>query len=292
MMRLARQAAQLGFEPDVHCLEGAKENAKLIQDISPERIFDELVSILTADQKCGVVNAPYHGIQILEKTGVLAYILPELCLGKGMAQRPDFHKYDVLDHSFRALKYAEMQSQEYPLRLAALLHDVGKPFCFLRDGNSYAHPQEGARLSKEILTRLKAPKKVIERIPALIEWHMYDLDCKAGENKLRRFFITHYPLLEDLLKLKQADFSACMDNLSPAPTCCRWRALLEQMKAEKAPLTLKELAISGKDLLHTSIPTNRIAAVLEKLLLHTCCHPTENEKQRLLKLAVGFANSL
>ena len=292
LMRLARQAAQLGFEPDEECLAGAKENAHLIQDISPERIFEELVTILTADQKCGIVGAPYHGLQLLEKTGVLSHIIHELTLGKDMTQRADFHKYDVLEHSLRAVKYAELQTKDVSLRLAALLHDVGKPFCTLRDGNPFEHPKEGARIAKEILSRVKAPKKVIERIPALIEWHMYDLDCKAGENKLRRFFITHYNILDDLIKLKQADFSACMDDTSKAPTCRRWETLIDKMKMEKAPFTLKELSLSSRDLLELDIPINHISTVLQKLLLHTCCNPTDNEKQRLMKLAIGFARNL
>ena len=92
--------------------------------------------------------------------------------------------------------------------------------------------------------------------------------------------------------LKQADCSACMDDGSEAPTCRRWKALIAKMKAEKAPFTLKELAISGRDLLTLDIPARHIATVLEKLLLHTCCNPADNEKQRLLKLAVGFARNL
>ncbi len=292
LMRLARQAAQLGFKPDEACLLGSSQNASLIQDISPERIFTELIAILTADQKCGVKDAPYHGLKLLAQTGVLSYILPELTLGNGMEQRADFHKYDVLEHSLRAVKYAERESADYELRLAALLHDVGKPFCTLRDGNSFAHPLEGARIANEILTRLKAPKKVVERIPALIEWHMYDLDCKAKENKLRRFFINHYNVLEDLIKLKQADFSACMDDTSEAPTARRWKALIAKMKAEGAPFTLKELALSGRDLLTLELPAKKFSALLEKLLLHACCNPQDNQKDRLLKLAKGFANAL
>ena len=292
LMRLARQAAQLGFEPDRECLLGATENAHLIKDISPERIFSELTEILISEQKCGIVGAPYHGLQILEKTGVLNHILPELTLGKNMTQRPDFHKYDVLEHSLRAVKYAEKEDTDALLRFAALFHDVGKPFCTLRDGNCFEHPKEGARLAIEILTRLKAPKIMIKRIPALIEWHMYDLDCKTSENKLRRFFVTHYELLDQLIMLKQADFSACMDDTTEAPTCRRWKALLVKMKEENAPLTVKDLAISGKDLLGEPIPTHHIATVLEKLLLHTCCNPIDNKKERLLKLAVGFAKNL
>lgn len=287
LMRLSRQAACLGFSPDEECLAGARANASLIDDITPERIFSELCALLSADTKYGVKNGHYHGLKLLEETGVLERLLPELALGKGMAQRADFHKYDVLEHSLRAATYADES-----VRLAALLHDVGKPFCTLRDGNSHAHPTEGARLAKEILRRLKAPNKSIERIPALIEWHMYDFDCRTSENKLRRFFVLHYDILDDLIKLKQADFSACTDDLSVAPTCMRWRTLLETMRQENAPLTLKELALSGKDLLNTDVPAKHISAVLQKLLLHACCNPADNEKPRLLRLAAGIARNL
>ncbi len=283
LMRLARQAAQLGFSPDCECLQGASENASLIDDISPERIFTELCAILTADEKYGVKDGHYRGLKLLEQTGVLARIIPELALGKGMKQRADFHKYDVLEHSLRAVLYAEKQ-----VRLAALLHDIGKPFCSLKDGNSYAHHEEGARIAKEVLTRLKAPKTMLERIPALVEWHMYDFNCQTKENKLRRFFVAHYPLLDDLLALKQADFSACTDDLSIAPTCERWRELLAKMQAENAPLTLKQLALSGKDLLELGIPAKRISEVLQALLLHAACNPKDNTKERLKKLALGY----
>ena len=286
LMRLARQAAQLGFNPDQETLDGATYHATLIKDISPERIYTELTAILHADEKYGVKNGHYHGIKILEKTGVLTHILPELSLGKHMEQHKDFHDYDVLEHSFRALLYADKR-----IRLAALLHDVGKPFCKLRDGNTYAHNEEGARIAKEVLTRLKAPKKTIEQVSMLTRLHMYDLDCKVGENKLRRFLVKHHEILEDLLLLKQADFSACKDNLNPAPTVLRWNSLLSQMKAEKVPFTLKELAINGNDLLHLQIEPKQIAALLQNLLDHTAVHPQDNTKERLMRLALGFAKN-
>ena len=286
LMRLARQSACLGFTPDEECLAGAKANAALIDDITPERIYTELCQLLSADKKYGVKNGHYVGLKILEETGVLNHILPELTLGKGMTQRADFHKYDVLEHSLRACAYADES-----IRLAALLHDVGKPFCTLRDGNAYQHPQEGALIAKEILTRLKAPKKTIQRIPALVEWHMYDFNCKTGENKLRRFFVTHLDSLDELLLLKQADFSACTDDFSIAPTCRRWQAVLEKMKEENTPFRLKDLALSGKDILELGVPANRVSETLSALLLHTATHPTENEKQRLCRLALGIAKN-
>ena len=287
LMRLARQAACLGFTPDNACLLGATKNAELIDDISPERIFTELNQLLSADEKYGQADGVYRGLKLLDDTGVLARIFPELALGKGIAQRADFHKYDVLEHSLRAAAYAKKE-----VRLAALLHDVGKPICTLRDGNSHNHPQDGAIIAKEILTRLKAPKKDIQRIPALVEWHMYDLDCKTSENKLRRFFVAHLDILEELLLVKQADFSACMDDFSIAPTVKRWTDLLDKMKAEGAPLRVKDLALSGKDILELGITESKIATVLNALLTHAAVNPEDNNKQRLSTLALGFAKTL
>ncbi len=288
LMRLARQAAQLGFTPDKACLQGAKENASLITDISPERIFEELLAILTADKKCGVRDAAYRGLSLLAEIGVLDLILPELTKGRSLAQRADFHKYDVLEHSLRAVRYMEEISGEYPLRLAALLHDVGKPVCMIEQGNAHGHDEEGEKIVEEILTRLKAPKRVIKQIAWLTKRHMYDFNCKTGENKLRRFFVKNYPQIEDLLKIKQADFSACADDISPAPTCVRWRKLLAQMKDEGVPFTVKGLAVSGKELAEYGVPTPRLAETLNALLAHTAVFPKDNTKARLLKIAKGL----
>jgi hypothetical protein len=172
--------------------------------------------------------------------------------------------------------------------LAALLHDIGKPYCLHKDGNFYQHPMEGAMLAENVLKRLKASKKQLERIPALIQWHMYDMDCKTSENKLRRFFVQHFEILEDLLLLKQADFSACMDDTSKAPTCQKWEQLLEKMHQEKVPFTLKDLAVSGLDMLEIGIPKLIISETLNKLLMHTAVQPNDNTKERLCQLSLAF----
>lgn len=280
LMRLARQAAQLGFTPDEDCLRGATQNAPLIADITPERVFTELQALLSADAKYGIQDGHYRGLKLLDDTRVLDYIMPELTLGRGMTQRADFHEHDVLEHSLRAARYAPTA-----LRLCALLHDVGKPFCELRDGTSYAHPEEGARIAGEILTRLKAPKRCIAQTQTLISLHMYDLDGKVGENKLRRFFASHYLHLTPLMAIKQADFSACKDNLSVAPTVQKWQTLLAKLQAENAPLTVKQLALSGKDLADAGFPAPLLSDILQGLLAHAVCNPQDNEKARLLKLA-------
>ncbi len=287
LMRLARQAAQLGFYPDEECLRGATANAALIDDIAPERIWAELNATLLADKKYGVEKGHYLGFSLLEKIGVLERIMPELTLGKNIEQRKDFHNYNVLEHSLRAMMYADER-----VRLAALLHDVGKPYCAIEYGNSHAHPNEGERIAHEILNRLKAPKRTIDRVGLLIKWHMYDFDCKTNENKLRRFLVTHYPLLEELFLVKQADFSGCKDDLSPVPTVVKMKALLEKMRAEKVPFTLKELAVNGKDILNLGVPPHHVSILLEKLLAHTALKPYDNKKGKLLLLAKGIEKML
>lgn len=283
LMRLARQAAQLGFTPTADCLLGAKQNAHLIQDISRERVYHELLYILSADKKYGNKTGHYEGLKLLDEIGVFALLLPELASGKGQMQRQDFHDYDVLEHSFRAVLYAPEE-----VRLAALLHDVGKPYTFQRDGNTFLHPQEGAPIADAILKRLGAPNKVRIRTVQLVALHMYDFNRQTKEDKLRRFFVENYSLLEQLMMIKQADFSACKDNLSIAPTVEKWQELLAKMEEENAPVCLKQLAVNGKDLLAADCPPTLVGVALQNALLYAVCSPKENTKERLLQLLPRF----
>ena len=136
-----------------------------------------------------------------------------------------------------------------------------------------------------MLNRLKAPKRTAERVAKLTLLHMYDLQGQVRETKLRRFLVENYDFLDDLLLLKQADFSGCKDDLSIAPTVKRWKQLLAQMKKEKVPFTLKEMAIKGNDLLVLGIANGEISQTLYKLLMHLAINPQDNKKEKLLLLA-------
>ena len=146
---------------------------------------------------------------------------------------------------------------------------------------------EGERIVREILRRLKVPNKTIEHTAELTRWHMYDFNGETKENKLRKFFVEHFPLLPDLALLKQADFSGCKDDLSPCPTNVKWEKLQNKMKSENAPMTLKALAVNGKDLLSLGVQKQNVAKLLNKLLVHTAINPKDNTKERLLKLAAA-----
>ena len=280
LLRLARLAAQTGFSPDEACLAGAKLNRALIRDIAPERIFAELELLLHADEKAGGTDAPYRGLCLLRETGVLAEIMPELAAGDHMTQRADFHNYDVLEHSFRCVRYAPPA-----IRWAALLHDVGKPACMLEDGNFHDHPARGAVIAADILTRLKAPKKLTEETARLVALHMRDFNLQMKENKVRREIVRDYALLEKLFALRQADFSACKDDLSPAPGVQKWRTVLEKMRQEGVPFTLKELAVTGDDLRQMGFSGERVGAMLHELLDYCTQDGRRNHKDALLRHA-------
>lgn len=277
LMRLGRLAAQTGFEPDEACLQGASLHAALVKDAAPERIFAETRLLLHADEVHHFPDAPYRGLEILSETRILDGILPELTLGRGMAQNPAYHDHDVLEHSLRCVRYASPA-----VRLAALLHDVGKPFCRLRDGNFYRHAEEGARLTRAILTRLKAPHSVTERTARLVLLHMRDVDGEMREGKIRRELIDMLDVFFDLLALKQADYSACKDKCDPAPVVQKWEAIYAKMCEEGVPFTPSRLAVNGREIQAAGVHPEKTGEVVRALLLYCAEDGRRNEKNGLL----------
>lgn len=284
LMRLARIAAQTGFTPDEECINGAREKAILIEDVARERVYAELDAILHAEEKYGAGNAVYRGLDILRKTWVIGFILNYLAAGDGMEQRADYHKYDVLEHSIRAAAYADKR-----VRLAALLHDAGKPYCMHRFGNFHEHDYWGSLIAEDTCRLLYVPKKLTERVEKLVSLHMYDFDCKARENKVRKFIVENYEYFDDLMLLKQADYSACRDDFSPAPTVVKMKGIYEKMKAENIPFTVKELDVRGDELIAAGCPKELTAQCLKGLLLRCAVKTVENEKDKLVNYAVKVA---
>ena len=276
LMRLARISAQTGFIPTANCILAARKHRELIRDVSPERIAVEFNLILHADARYGMNLAHYLGLKLLKNIGVLQIILPELCAGEGLKQRKDFHKYDVLEHSLRCAAYADPS-----VRLAALLHDIGKPYCIEHFSTFAEHDEWGAKIAAEVCERLRVPKKQAEEVCRLIDVHMYDFRGDAKENKVRKFIVENIDIIDKILLIKQADYSAAKDDTSEAPGVTKISGIYAKMKSEGVPFTLKELNIKGGDLLALGFPPETVGDTLEKLLMDCSIKIVANMNEKL-----------
>ena len=281
LMRLARFSAELGFTPDEQTIRGASKYRRNIKDVSAERVYDELKKILVADTKYpfSPSNGHYLGLKIMEQTGVLDIIIPELTLGRNMPQRKDFHDYDVLEHSLRCALYAEPE-----VRIDALLHDVGKPFCYIRDNAYKLHYVEGVWIAENILKRLKASKKEIERVKFCVGAHMYDLKNDMTEKEIRKFIVNNTKYLHELFWVRQADYSACKDDVRENVGVKKWKRIFSKMIAEGVPFTHKGLKITAEELIGLGIEKNALKNTFNYLLECVAVNLALNEKESLVEL--------
>ena len=278
LLRLARFAGELNFTPAKEVLSAMARFKDNVLDISKERIYSELNKILVCDTKYSFSDPKGHytAIKILEKTGVLDNILPELTMGRGMVQRADYHNYDVLEHSLKTLLYAPQS-----IRWQALLHDVGKPYALKKDGNFYFHNVYGEQIAIDCLKRLKADNKTIKLTKFLVKEHMLDIDCKMKEGKLKKFIVQNFSNIEALLQLKQADFMACKDSFEIAPTVEKWKKLIDKMHQENTPFSVKELKVSANEIISLGFVKERTGKALNKLLELVLLEQVENSNQKL-----------
>ncbi len=121
---------------------------------------------------------------------------------------------------------------------------------------------------------------------------MYDLAGNARESKVRKFIVKNYDCLEDLTALKQADYSACKDDVAVAPTVKKMTDILNAMQSEGVPLTLKQLCVRGDELIFIGVPKERTGEILSKLLEECAINSVKNSKSELLNYALNLANRL
>ena len=271
LLRLARIAAETGFEIDAATKAAAQANASLLSDISPERMQKELDYVLNADFRYGVGEAHYRGLQLITELGLWNYFVPEIESMRDFPQNPKYHKYNVMEHSFQAVRFAQPE-----VRLAALLHDVAKPFCQLRDGNMHQHHLESARMTGAILKRLKYPTATVEFTARLVALHMYDLKGNASEAKVRLFVADNMDIIDDLVKLIYADGRAT--GMDYPERVHRFTAVKEEILADGAPYRLQMLAIKGDELRKLGYAGHEIGDELAELRRYCIFDPALNNR--------------
>ncbi len=260
LLRLVRFSASLGLKIDRDTFLSAKNNARLILDVAPERIRTELDKILVADTVRGIMGAQYYALTLMDELGLLSLVLPEIVPCYDYPQNPKYHKYPLDKHIFKAVRYAPSR-----LRLVALLHDLGKPSSKLKYGSHLRHGEESERIARDVMNRLLYPKKVIERTAKIIRYHMFDLRCEADEKTLRIFVQKNCDIIDDLIDFKVADARAKGDSVVPG-SAVRLRKTYEKMKSEGVPFFVSDLKIDGNDLVAREIPVEDRGKLLSTIL--------------------------
>jgi tRNA nucleotidyltransferase (CCA-adding enzyme) len=288
LMRLARFACELGFDIEKDTYGTARRSAPQLSDIAPERVQAELMRLLLADARYPTlkheISPVLKGLRLLDALGLLERIAPEFGACRGVAQRADYHDSDVLEHLFRACACAPPVVH---LRLAALLHDIGKPEALRQSGGMHGHDKIGEAVTREILARLRFSNAVIGEVAALVRHHMYDLDGKAGEKRLRLFFVRlGKERAWRLVELRRADVCGSKEGLGKEDPAAKWAELLRRMDAEGVPWTEASLRVDGRDLLALAGgPSKTVGALKRALQEHAVLHPADNDRQKLLRLA-------
>ena len=279
-LRALRFAAQLGFEIEAATLAAIPAELGRFRLVSAERVRDELQKMLLAP-------APSRGLRLMESTGMLAIVLPELVACRGVEQR-GMHVFDVLDHLYASV---DAVPPDIALRLAALLHDLGKPAAKVdRPGlepSFHRHEEYSAIASAAILKRLRFPNGLIDEVTHLVRHHMFAYDDSWSDAAVRRFLArVGEDKVERLFALRIADGTAITGLRVDPRSLEPFRARIESVLAQSHAFGLRDLAIGGNELASIGVPKGpAMGRILAELLETVLDDPELNEKERLLDIA-------
>lgn len=287
MMRAVRFTAELrspdekkgshNWHIDPPTLAAIKDRAKHLNHVSLERIRDEFSRIILS-------GSPSFGVELLEQAGLLRYIIPELEEGIGVGQNLH-HIYTVWEHNLRALETCP--SKKLHVRLAALLHDVGKPRTKNGDGyrsTFYNHDHVGARMTKAILARLRYPRIIIDQAALLVDNHLFYYNVgEVTEASIRR--LIKKVGLENMQDLMDVRIGDRLGSGVPKAKPYKLRHLEYMIdKVSSDPLSVKMLKLNGQDLMDklSIAPGPKIGAILDVLLAEVIEYPALNTQEALL----------
>ena len=281
LLRAVRLATRFDLRIDPATEEAIREHAPDAAGLSGERVRDELMRILAG------TAPPSRAFEVMERLGLLAVLLPELAALRGVPQAKPLAG-DALDHSLRAAD--ALPPSDPVLRLAALLHDVGKATT-LADGHFLHHDRDGALLAEQMLERLRAPRSEASRVVRLVRHHMFAYTPEWSDAAVRRFVRrVGVDLVPDLFALRAADDVASGVE-EPQDGWLELRKRVDAVVAND-PLNSNQLAVSGDDLvaelgIPPGPPIGRLLAGLMEAVLED---PGLNSRHRLLELARAMAS--
>ncbi|OGK30923.1 hypothetical protein A3F29_02275 [Candidatus Roizmanbacteria bacterium RIFCSPHIGHO2_12_FULL_33_9] len=281
LMRSIRFSSQLGFTIEDKTLTSLKEDAKLIEKVSGERIRDELLKIVSSEN-------PELGILLLKESGIMKIILPELfvCFGISQISPKRHHIYDVGTHLVMSLK--NCPSKDPITRLATLFHDIGKARVYKKDPKTqiitfYNHEVVGAKIVEKIATRLKLSNLDKRKLVTLVRQHQFTVSEEQSDKAIRRFIRNvGKELIDDMLDLRTGD------RLGGGATKTSWRLELFKKRLEevqKQPFNISDLKINGNDVMKSLNlkPGKKIGEILNDLFGEVVDGKTKNERKALLE---------
>ncbi|MDP3963316.1 MAG: HD domain-containing protein [bacterium] len=285
MLRAVRLATALDFVIEKETLAAIQKNASSLKEISQERIRDEFTKLVMTDKAA-------DGIRLLEEAGLLACVLAELREGIDVAQNLH-HIYTVFEHNVRALEYTARKKYSLQVRLASLLHDVGKPQTKRGEGKYatfYGHDVVGGRMTEKILSRLRFGSQIVDKVTLLVRYHLFYYNVgEVTESSVRRLLKNVGPEnIEDLVKVREADRIGSGVPKAVPYKLRHFKYMVE--KVSKDPISAKMLAIDGNDLMKILAiePGPKIGLILNALLGEVLEDPAKNTIERLTERAKEF----
>lgn len=283
MLRAARFATTLGFRIDQATAAAIRRNAALAETLSGERLQQEIGKILRAP-------APSVGFRMLSDLGLLAVIAPELERCRETPQ-DKLAAQDVFEHSLATLDAAATidatTGPDLSLRLAALLHDVGKPDTFA-DGHFHQHEFVGEAKARQLLRRWRFPKEIVTEVSHLVRNHMFWYQTEWTDSAVRRFIrkigLEHIPVLFALRKADNIGSGARAPRMDALEQL--WLRVQEEIQRANA-LSKRDLAVDGHDIMaELGIPPGpEVGRVLDLLFERVLDDPELNTRDALLALA-------
>ena len=252
------------------------KNLNIPNTISVERIRSEFNKILLSKK-------PSKGIKHLKKLNLIKNIIPELEKTYDFLQYSKFHHLDVFEHTMEVLDNTDPIIE---LRLAALLHDIGKPETFELingEGHFYGHDKKSVSISEEFLKRLKYPNALINKVITLVKYHMRLLDTENKKSIKKFIKKIGEENLENFLKLRKADIlgSKTNDNIESINIL---KTTFKKILYSKEAISVRDLNINGYDLIKLGYKGSEIGLALKELLELILEYPEKNSKLELLKI--------
>jgi tRNA nucleotidyltransferase (CCA-adding enzyme) len=283
VLRAARFSATLDFEIEPDTFAAIAPTLGTFKKVSAERVRDEWVKTMKAKK-------PSRAFDVMRESGILGVTCPELLEGVGVEQNK-WHSYDVWRHGMECM---DACIGDPILRIAAVLHDVGKPRSRAfsdktQDYTFYDHDKIGAEIASPICTRLRFSNDERDRIVALVRHHLFHYDQWSDAAVRRWIRRVGLERIEDLYTLNEADIRAKgpVFEIASLANLEALRAHVAKVLAEGAALTTRDLAIGGKDVItELSLKPGRIIGeILESLLEAVIADPAVNERDKLLEMA-------